>query len=96
MENLIEITDEKTGRKIFQYIGNDGVKGKIVPRRQHLVELRAQGKLINFDLSNVLLVSRHFSVMRAVFLTKVWWKWLKRKLETRLWGNCMEKRMWRE
>ena len=43
----------KSGRKVYQYFDEDGKKGKIVSRKQHLVDLQAQGKLSNVNVEKV-------------------------------------------
>ena len=53
MDQLVEQIDSKTGRKIYHYIGSDGVKGKIVSRKQHLIDLKEQGKLLNLNVEEI-------------------------------------------
>ena len=51
-DSLVEALDQKTsGRKQFQYIDNEGKLGRIVSRKEHILALKAQGKLkhINAD-----------------------------------------------
>ena len=58
--------DEKTGRKVYRYVGADGVPGKLVSRRQHLLELKSQGKLAGVDIDKV-----NFSRKRSLNLPTV-------------------------
>ena len=53
MDRLEEEIDSKTGRKVYQYIGTDGVKGRVVSRRQHLVDLQEQGKLVDLNVDEI-------------------------------------------
>ena len=53
MDQLVEQIDSKTGRKIYHYIGSDGVKGIIVSRKQHLIDLKEQGKLLNLNVEEI-------------------------------------------
>ena len=52
MDQLVELKS-KSGRKTYQYIGPGGEKGRIVSRRQDLVELKLQGKLLNLDVEEI-------------------------------------------
>ena len=53
MDSLIEQTDPKTGRKVFQYIDKDGQRGRLVSRKQHLISLKEHGKLLHVNVDNV-------------------------------------------
>ena len=53
MDQLVEKIDSRTGRKVYQYIGSDGVKGKIVSRKQHLIDLKEQGKLLHINIEEI-------------------------------------------
>ena len=52
MEILQEKVD-KNGRKVYQYIGSDGELGRLVTRKQHLLDLKDQGKLIDIDIKRI-------------------------------------------
>jgi hypothetical protein len=50
-DSLVETQDQKTsGRKQYQYVDCDGKRGRIVSRKEHILELKAQGKLIHVNV----------------------------------------------
>ena len=53
MDRLVEQIDNKSGRKVYRYIRTNGEQGKLVSRRQHLVDLKAQGKLLHIDIKDI-------------------------------------------
>ena len=65
LEALVEQTDPKTGRKVFQYYDGGGKRGRIVSKRQHLLDLKKQGKLVNIDIEEI-----SFSSKRKREITK--------------------------
>ena len=58
MEILVEQTDPKTGRTVYQYIDHAGKKGRIISRKQHLLDLRQQGKLVDFKIEEICFSSK--------------------------------------
>ena len=50
MDSLIEQTDPKTGRKVFHYVDKEGQRGRIVSKKQHLISLKEQGKLLHVNV----------------------------------------------
>ena len=53
MDRLEEQIDLKTGRKIYRYFEADGSEGKIVSRREHLIDLKNRGKIANVDIDSI-------------------------------------------
>ena len=53
MDVLVEQTDPKTGRKVFRYIDKKGKPGRLVSKRQHLLDLKGQGKLAGLNISEI-------------------------------------------
>ena len=58
MESLVEQTDPKTGRTVYQYIDHAGKKGRIISKKQHLLDLRQQGKLVDFKIEEICFSSK--------------------------------------
>ena len=54
----MEQTDPKTGRTVYQYIDHSGKKGRIVSKKQHLLDLRQQGKLVDFKIEEICFSSK--------------------------------------
>ena len=53
MDRLEEKIDLKTGRKIYRYFEADGSEGKIVSRREHLIDLKKRGKIAHVDIDSI-------------------------------------------
>ena len=53
MDRLEEQIDLKTGRKIYRHFEADGSEGKIVSRREHLIDLKNRGKIANVDIDSI-------------------------------------------
>ena len=48
----MEVPDKKSGRKVYQYIDSEGKRGKLVTRKQHVLDLKAQGKLLHISVGD--------------------------------------------
>ena len=53
MDNLIEVNDKNSGRRIYQYVDSEGKLGKLVTRKQHILDLKVQGKLLNINIDEI-------------------------------------------
>ena len=53
MDYLVELPEPRAGRKVYQYITSEGNRGRIVSKRQHLLDLKAQGKLVTLNVEEI-------------------------------------------
>ena len=53
MDILVEQEDSKNGRKVFQYVDKDGKPGRLVSKRQHILDLKGQGKLAGVNVDEI-------------------------------------------
>ena len=53
MDSIVGMLDPKTGRKVYQYIDSEGVRGRIITRKQHLIDLKEQGKLNHLNVNEI-------------------------------------------
>ena len=53
MDILVEQEDSKNGRKVFQYFDKDGKPGRLVSKRQHILDLKGQGKLAGVNVDEI-------------------------------------------
>ena len=62
MDYLVELPDSRAGRKVYQYINSEGKKGRIVSKSQHLLDLKAEGKLVTLNVEEISFSKRKRSV----------------------------------
>ena len=53
MDYLVELPDSRAGRKVYQYINSEGKNCRIVSKSQHLLDLKAQGKLVTLNVEEI-------------------------------------------